>query len=272
MVFIAADKSDNSKPHELYIVIRRGQLLCTKDRPWEPLPAEALLFPETLHSHYLGALNGQHCFALFYNDEKDFQAPSEFEWVKLRSQLGKIDKELFNLAGRALQITKWYRDHQFCGVCGSATTEAANDRSCICSHCETRFYPRISPCVIGLVRRGDECLLARGIRHPEGMYSTLAGFIEPGESAEEAFAREVREEVGIEIRNIQYFASQPWPFPGQLMLAFTADYESGDLRPDGVEILDAKWFTVDQMPLSPPAYTISGWLIHHFLQQVREKV
>ena len=125
--------------------------------------------------------------------------------------------------------------------------------------------------MIGLVRRGDQCLLARGVRHPEGMYSTLAGFIEPGESAEEAFSREVREEVGIEIHNVHYFASQPWPFPGQLMLAFTADYLRGELKPDGVEILDAAWFSLDNMPQTPPEFTISGKLIDHFIQLMRSK-
>ncbi|VUD47348.1 NADH pyrophosphatase [Thalassocella blandensis] len=271
MVFIAADKSDNSRPHELYIPIRRGQLLCQKGRSWLPLAANSIPTPDPLHRHYLGALNGEHCYALFFNDEKDFTVPEAYEWVPLRSQLGKISSELFQLAGRALQITKWYRDHQYCGVCGSPTRESESDRACVCSQCESRFYPRISPCVIGLVRRGNECLLARGVRHPEGMYSTLAGFIEPGESAEEAFAREVREEVGVEINNIRYFTSQPWPFPGQLMLAFTADYVSGDLQPDMVEIMDAQWFTADKMPLTPPRLTISGWLIDHFLQQMREK-
>ncbi len=268
MVFVAAERCDKSIPHDQYVIIRRGQLLCRIKEHWAPIAADAFSFPSPLHEHYLGVLDGQHCFAVFYNHDKDFNVPDGYEWVSLRSQLGKVAPELFNLAGRALQITKWYRDHQYCGVCGNPTTESTSDRACICTECDARFYPRISPCVIGLVKRGDQCLLGRGARHPEGMFSTLAGFIEPGESAEEAFAREVKEEVGVNIENIQYFSSQPWPFPGQLMIAYTADYAGGEIVVDGVEILEANWFDIDTLPYTPPETTISGKLIAHFVAQV----
>lgn len=265
MVFIFAEKNKDSLPVQCCIPVRRGQLLCREGQPWQPLSSSELDYPEALHSHYLGTWHGKHCFALFYNEQKDFNVPEGFAWETLRQQFGKISQQSFNIAGRALQMTRWYRDHQFCGVCGSPTKESANDRACVCTACEARFYPRISPCVIGLVTRGPEILLARGVRHPEGMFSTLAGFIEPGENAEEAFAREVKEEVNIEVQNVQYFASQPWPFPGQLMLGFTAEYLAGDIQVDGEEIIEAHWFTPKTIPSTPPEFSISGKLIRHYL-------
>ena len=128
------------------------------------------------------------------------------------------------------------------------------------------FYPRLSPCIITLITRGDECLLAWHTRSKEEKYSCLAGFIEIGESPEQTLVREVMEEVGVSVNNIRYVESQPWPFPGQLMLGYFADYTGGDIRLDENEILAAKWFRYDQLPKVPPVTTISGRLIHAFVQ------
>ena len=130
-----------------------------------------------------------------------------------------------------------------------------------CEPCKQMIFPRISPCIIVLVVRGDEVLLAQGVGFPDGMYSTLAGFMEAGETPEETVRREVNEETGIQVKNIRYFSSQSWPFPSQLMLGFFADYESGDIVPDPVEIVDAQWFPINQLPNTPPANAISGQLI-----------
>lgn len=268
MAFVPAETTKAQVDVDLVVIIHRGKLLCQQQQGWKPLsPASLAYADEIAHQHYLGHLDGQHCFAWFFNTPTEPHIAG-FEWCSLRSQLGLISDELFQLAGRALQITLWYRNHQFCGVCGSPTRVSTTDRSLICGRCEARFYPRISPCVIGLIKRGRQCLLARSARHPEGVFSTLAGFIEAGETAEQAFAREVKEEVGVEVENIAYFGSQPWPFPGQLMIGFTAEYLTGDIQVDGVEIIEARWFSVGKLPIIPPAETISGRIIRRFVEQL----
>src|SRR5690606_2600872 len=127
------------------------------------------------------------------------------------------------------------------------------------------YYPRIAPCVIGIVIRERTCLLAHNANFTEGLYSVIAGFIEPGETAEQALVREIREETGIEVERLEYICRQPWPFPSQLMLGFVAHYKSGEIQVDGVEITDADWFTPDALPRVPPPHTISGKLIDLFL-------
>ncbi|MFT5082990.1 MAG: NAD+ diphosphatase [Lentisphaeria bacterium] len=270
MVFISSESKRIDVSEDLYVIIGSGQLLVRANSNWQPLAENVFNAIDPIQRHYLGELNQQHCFALFYSSCQVTEPPSGFEWQPLRSQLGCVSEELFQLAGRALQITRWYRDHRFCGVCGVATEPSREDRSCICSQCKARFYPRISPCVIGLVRRGEYCLLARGVHTPEGVFSTLAGFVEPGETAEQALAREVFEEVGLHITNIEYFGSQPWPFPGQLMLGYTAEYDGGEICIDENEIVEAQWFHVKKMPVHPPESTIAGKLIFNFIRQCAE--
>jgi len=189
----------------------------------------------------------------------------DFSWSGLRDLLGTLSEDEFQLAGRALQVNRWFNHHQYCGRCGRKTQLASDELRLDCRHCELDFYPRIAPCVIGLVTRGDECLLAQHVRHRSGLFSTLAGFIEVGENAEEAFKREVMEEVGIAIHAPEYLCSQSWPFPGQLMIGFTAEYLSGEINIDPTEIVDARWYHYDNLPNTPPAYTISGQLIRRFV-------
>ena len=137
--------------------------------------------------------------------------------------------------------------------------------------CGNLVYPRISPCVIVLVTKGEELLLAHNKNFPGNFYSTLAGFIEPGESAEDSLKREVLEEVNIRIKNLTYFGSQSWPFPSQLMLGFHAEYETGEVKPDGVEIDKADWFNYKKLPQVPPAnISISGQLIESYVRKLKE--
>ncbi len=192
-----------------------------------------------------------------------------WEWTSLKRLLDVLPANIFNVLGRAVQLVRWQLDHQFCGRCGLPTQPLDGGRAHGCNVCNILNYPRISPCVIGLVSHGDQCLLAHNSRHPEGMYSTLAGFIEAGETAEQAFAREVFEEVGIKVKNITYLCSQPWPFPGQLMLGFHAHYDSGDINVDGNEILHAQWFDVHQLPSIPRVGTISYDIIQQFIASLR---
>lgn len=188
--------------------------------------------------------------------------------LKLRSQIGLIPADLFQVCSTAMQVHHWYVTHRFCSQCGNPTCDAATERAKECLHCGAIYYPRISPCVIGLVRRGNDCLLAHNVKFKEPRFSTIAGFIEPGETAEQAFAREVEEEVGVEITNIRYVMSQAWPFPSQLMLGFFADWKAGEIKVDGIEIDEAGWFCADKLPLLPPKGTISEALISEFLRQL----
>jgi NAD+ diphosphatase len=155
----------------------------------------------------------------------------------------------------------WAREHRFCGSCGSAMTQVPRERAMYCQACDLRSYPRISPSMIVLITRGDEILLARSPRFVTGVYSTLAGFAEPGESAEDCLRREVYEEVQLKVRNIQYIGSQCWPFPHSMMLGFHAEYESGDIVPQADEIEDAQWFNVHDLPPLPAGRSIARHLI-----------
>lgn len=197
--------------------------------------------------------------------------PSQFildlEDADLRSLLSvsKSEQEYVVLS-RAAQLVTWHNEHQFCGRCGVKMHHHSVDLAKHCPACELTQYPRISPCIIVLVMKGDECLLARSPRFPPGRFSTLAGFIEAGESAESAVHREIKEEVGIDVKNVRYVQSQSWPFPHSLMLGFFADYAAGVLKPDGEEIVEAHWYKKDQLPNLPPSFTISRALIDRFVK------
>jgi NAD+ diphosphatase len=184
----------------------------------------------------------------------------------LRSAMTVLDENFSALAGRAFQIIQWDRTHQFCGQCGERTTPLHAERARKCLQCGLLQFPRLSPAIIVLVRKGRKLLLARSRQTPPGMYSILAGFVEPGETLEQAVEREVKEEVGISIRNICYFGSQPWPFPHSLMIGFTAEYSEGELEIDPNEMEDAGWYSVGQLPLLPPPISISRRLIDDFLR------
>lgn len=183
----------------------------------------------------------------------------------LRGLLARsVDEVEYARLARASQLATWHDQHRFCGRCGGTLQVHPQDMARQCPVCSLVQYPRVSPCIIVLVTRGDRCLLAHSARFPPGRYSTLAGFIEAGETAEAALKREVHEEVGIKVHNIRFFASQSWPFPHQLMLGFFADHLSGELVPDGEEILEAGWFGVDDLPDLPPPFSIARQLIDHF--------
>jgi NAD+ diphosphatase len=144
--------------------------------------------------------------------------------------------------------------------------DKADERAKVCTACGWVVFPRMSPAVIVAVTRGERILLARSPRFPEKFYSVLAGFVEPGESLEECVQREVKEEVGLELKHIRYVGSQPWPFPNSLMIGFTADYAGGEMTIDGLEIVEADWFRADDLPRIPPRPTIARQLIDGFVE------
>lgn len=196
----------------------------------------------------------------------DFQPTDDMVLNDLRRLLPVLDDATFNIAGRATQIADWYRDNRFCGRCGGPLSNSDSDRAMVCPDDRYRAYPRLSPAVIVLIEHPDgRALLARNVNFPMPMYSTLAGFVEPGESLEDTIHREMREEVGIEVTNLRYFASQPWPFPNSLMLGFIAQYDGGELVLEESEIADAQWFSADELPMIPPPASIARALIDDWL-------
>lgn len=182
-------------------------------------------------------------------------------WQSLRQFMLQGDAETFRMLAYAAQIGTWQREHRFCGSCGEATRQVPGEWAMRCEACESQHYPRLSPSMIVLVTRGDEILLARSPRFVTGVYSTLAGFVEPGESVEHCVAREVHEEVGLQVHNLQYIGSQGWPFPHSLMLGFHAEYAGGEIVMQEDEIEDARWFRVDELPPLPASRSIARHLI-----------
>ena len=254
----------------LWFAFQGAQILILRDAQIASVPSasdlrELGMSPK--RSQYLGILGEQHCFACEL--EEGSAAPEGMQWSGLRALFGCVDDSLFALAGRAFQIVDWDRSHQFCGRCGTPTQIKNHERARECPHCGQVHYPRIAPAIMALVRRGREFLLARSPHFAPGMYSALAGFVEPGETLEQTLVREVREEVGIEVANVRYFASQPWPFPHSLMIAFNADYAGGEITPEPAEIEAADWFTVDRLPQALPSkISISRRLIDAALAEL----
>ena len=212
---------------------------------------------------YLGTLNGKHCYSI--EVEVEASPPQGWSFQGLRRLFDLMSEEVFWVASAALQIVDWDRNHQFCSHCGTGTVYRAKERAKECPICGLLSYPRISPAIIVLVERDDSLLLARSVRRPKGLYSVLAGFVEPGETLETAVKREIREEVGISVTDIRYFGSQPWPFPDSLMIAFTCKYASGELQLEEEEIVDAGWYTAESLPPIPPRISIARSLIEWFI-------
>lgn len=265
--FLAALRApDGATGAALWFAFRGRELLVPVRGGIEPLVGPEALGLAPRCTHYLGALGALHCWSIEL--APDAEAPTGMVFRDLRQLYGVLDTSLHAVASRAVQIVEWDRTHRFCGACGSPTTAHASERSRVCTACGLAHFPRIAPAVIMAVEKGDEILLGRSSHFPPGIYSALAGFVEPGESLEEAVHREVLEEAGVEVEDVRYFGSQPWPYPNSLMLGFTARYRAGELRPDGVELVDARWFHRDDMPmLFPGNVSISQWLIRDFLSR-----
>jgi NAD+ diphosphatase len=260
----------DERAEALEIVFQAGELVSDL-RSAEPclLPAQ-LVADNGWHAqrrHFMGYWHEQPCYALEIDDSAILDT-MRYQRGSLYQFLGRVDDQLFALVGRASQLLDWERDHRFCGRCGQVTRPDSQERAMRCDPCGTIDYPKIAPCIIVLVTRGEEMLLARNVNFPQPMYSTLAGFIEAGETAEQTLVREVKEEVGLDVHNIRYFQSQSWPFPNQLMLGFFAEYAGGDIVCDQIEIADADWFRAPELPLIPPSASVSGQLIRHFVDNL----
>jgi NAD+ diphosphatase len=254
-------------PDSLAFGFAGDRLLITRSDERADVPALAELGAlaagtEPIH---IGRLDGRACFALAVENLSD--PPPPFALMGLRELFGRLPPDLQTVAGRAYQILQWHGGHAYCGRCGAPTEPLEGEGARVCPRCRAQYFPRINPAVIMLVERGDTMLLASNRRFVGPFYSALAGFVEPGESLEEAVAREVWEEVGIEIDEVRYFGSQSWPFPSQLMIAFTARHRSGEIKLQHSEIRDARWFGVTDLPRLPGRFAIARWLIDSFLER-----
>ncbi|MBJ6760304.1 NAD(+) diphosphatase [Myxococcaceae bacterium JPH2] len=251
--------------------LARGLDLVIEERDGAVVLPTGANFPTLMEdAHFLGVLDSDtttDCYAVSL--PPDHPLPEGMKLVPARSLFKRVDEARFAVVGRALAIAEWDLTHRFCGRCGSATQLVPGERARRCPVDRTPFYPRISPAIIVLITRGDQMLLARNATFAEPMYSTLAGFVDAGESLEETVRREVKEEVGLELRDVRYFGSQPWPFGRSLMVGFTAEYAGGEITVDGKEIAEARWFSVDDLPRIPPPLSIARHLIDSFITRVK---
>ena len=213
--------------------------------------------------HFFGMLNDRPCYVA--EMRRDAVVPDIFTAVELRQVFRRFETDGVQAAGLAGHLLAWHRNHQYCSRCGKANEDKGDERAKICPACGLVNYPRLSPAIIVAVVRNEQILLAHSPRFPDDFYSVLAGFVEPGETLEDCVMREVLEEVGISVKNIRYFGSQPWPFPDSLMVGFTAEYAGGEIKEDGVEISHAGWFSKDSLPHIPPKISISRELIDWFV-------
>lgn len=218
---------------------------------------------------HLGRYQDQPCYLLEVEQQLDMGIG---QYVSLRSLLGKLDDALFDMAGRAFQVSLFYKTHKFCGQCGQVMQKIDWEIAMKCYHCQHRAYPRVSPCIIVAIRKNKQVLLALHRRHQNAqrpVHTALAGFTDAGETLEACVAREVFEEVGIQVKNVKYVASQPWPFPHSLMMGFTADYAAGELSIDTHELITADWYDTEQLPVLPKQGTIARKLIEKVLKRCR---
>ena len=218
----------------------------------------------------IGLVDNCHFYVVNVKNNDDilglFMDPESINFVDLRQILGFQDQSSFLLASRALILQTWISDNGFCSICGKNNSFNDKEGAFECSCNSVPKYPTISPCIITLIHDEDQILLGRSKFFPLNMYSTLAGFIEAGENAEEALIREVKEEVNVNVSDIEYFSSQSWPFPSQLMLGYFCKYKSGKIVLNDNELEDARWFNINELPVIPPDASISGQLIRSYIE------
>ena len=257
--------AETGAPYPLYFLIKDQQIVVgyRHDHYWIPSEIDILSYNlEVEQSHFIGTWNDRFCYALEF--PAHLSPADSLTSISLRDALSQFSSSEIRAISLAKQILTWDKNFRFCGRCGQPTIELADERAKLCASCGLTNYPRLSPSIIVSVIRDDRILLARSNRFPAGMYSVLAGFVEPGESLEECIRREVLEEVGVEVKNMHYFGSQNWPFPHSLMIGFTAAHSTGEISIDNDEIVDAQWFEARNLPKLPGSYSIARHLIDHF--------
>lgn len=258
------------KPNKnnIFIIYRDGKVIYDLDEKTFMLQESFLSYEVNSIKIGIAITDNSNIYAVdvtnsnFQLNEQGYQSLVEYDLRHMMSMLNEAD---LNLVGRANQLLHWLRSNTHCGYCGALKKHDNKEGALFCSCNNVMTYPTISPCVLCLIKKDNKILLARNAMFPEGLYSVLAGFIETSETAEQTLEREVHEEVGLKVKNIKYFGTQSWPFPSQLMIGYICEYKSGEINVDGVEIIDAKWFDLENMPNTPPNSTLSGRLINSYI-------
>ena len=268
-LIFSPENINTSLESAISIVLRNQEFLTSKNSEFLIFEEDDLKWSEMemVNKQFIGYLNEKPCNILEVTH--DSKLDDDLILTPLRNLLGRIPDSLFTVCSRSLQLSEWKRNNQFCGVCGTKMKMHETERAMFCKCNSALVYPKISPCIIVLVTKGEELLLAHNKNFPGTFYSTLAGFIEAGESAESAIHREIFEEVKVRVQNIKYFGSQSWPFPSQLMLGYHAEYLEGEITPDGEEIDLADWFHYKDLPNVPTGnISISGQLIESYIEKL----
>jgi NAD+ diphosphatase len=267
MPFVPAiQQPDRMQEPGWYFLFQNRKLLAIQEEIGISIPClhdPSELSVSLMSQLYIGTLNGTHCFTGVIDSASNL--PATISLYDLRSVYGLIDEDLFAVAGRALVVASWDSICKFCAQCGKPLDVNAYERAKLCTSCGISYYPKLSPAIIVAVIKDDRILLARGKNFPIGRYSVIAGYVDPGETLEQCVRREVKEEVGIEIKNISYFGSLPWPCSDSIMIGFTAEYSGGSIQADGVEITEAGWFKADGLPDVPGKVSLARQLIDWFI-------
>ena len=259
----------------LWFVFHRANLLVytAQAQPMLPMPADVLggaVRSDQSRARFVGMRGQTPCWAA---PALDNRVPADHAFENMRALFNRLPDDFLAIGGRAVQMLEFDRAHAFCGACAAPTATFEGGRSRKCGSCGETYYPKVSPAMMVLIKRdlpsGRELLLGRSARFVRGMYSALAGFVEPSESIEECIHREAFEEVGVKVGNLRYFSSQGWPFPNSLMIAYVADYESGDIVPQEGEIEDAQWFKLDALPQLPHRLSIARRLIDSVIAETQ---
>lgn len=258
-----------------WFIFKQDDILLAKSPLFNQIPRlkeiEKFKF-DIMQQCYLGTYGNIPCFTAQVQLTSHSSIPADFAFLPIRQAHAMLaDEHLFHIVTRARQILHWDKSTRFCGHCGEQTIFCHKERAKQCPICNVHFFPQVSPVMLVLIWRKNEILLARSASFPPGIYSILAGFVEPGETLEEAVSRETKEEVSLEIKNLTYFGSQPWPFPSNLMLGFTAEYQGGEIIIDPNELEDAQWFPINQLPPLPKPISISRMIIDTYINSLHKK-
>lgn len=258
-------KSLSHDNNDLCFIFCEGKMLFFDNDDNVTIPTWSLIEKITMNitfEQYFGLFYKTHCYVFVISDYLNL--PKNFHFKDLRTAGLQLNNPLFEICGKASEIVTWNESNKYCGKCGDKMHQSFTERVKVCNTCGNLSYPHITPAIIVAVLKEEKILLAHNKNFRPGLYSIIAGFVEPGETLEECVKREIYEEVGIKVKNINYFNSQPWPFPNSLMIGFTADYESGEIQVDGEEIIDADWYKFDNIPNIPTNISIARQIIDAF--------
>ncbi|HLF66033.1 MAG TPA: NAD(+) diphosphatase [Gammaproteobacteria bacterium] len=251
--------------HTLCLFYYHDQILVLKQQEQLQLPTyQQLDFPYTPHTLFY--MDTDTLERVLVADLNQTELPANCSFENTRNHYHHFDATTRAIIAKTFGFLHWYRTHRFCSRCSEPTVLDPHETAMVCPQCQHHFYPMVNPSMIVLVHRGPEILLARSPYFPPVMFSVLAGYVAPGESLEQTVAREVKEEVNLDVKNIRYMASQAWPFPNVLMLGFFAEYAGGEIKIDPKEIEVADWFTADNLPPIPRPISIARQLIDTWLQ------